>query len=323
MYTLSELVEEFLLLSNSKEQNIEGVIVFDSGIPGPCLGVTIQTHGNEPSGLAALRYFRQEQMVTKLIKGSVIFALNNIKAAESYFSALNIDDADEQISIKQAARYHDVNMNRLPVDTFELVDDSRYEIVRAQKLRPIWERFDFGLDIHTTRAVIKPMIIALGNVSAKMYRGFPVDIILRNIENIQTGRPASYFYGKSGSTPILGVEAGLHEDSTSFGMAVSFVLNLLQNLEMLEDERKNTPRSYEEYFVNGSVFFPNESYELVRKFNSFEELDAGQIIAIGDGQPIQTSATCSVILPPPGVKRTAPLSDEVLFLSEPVKTVRV
>jgi hypothetical protein len=253
----------------------------------------------------------------------VIFALNNIKAAESYFGALCIDDADEQALIRQAARYHDVNMNRLPVDTLELVDDSRYEIVRAQKLRPIWERFDFGLDIHTTKAVIKPMIIALGDVSAEMYRGFPVDIILRNIENIQIGRPASYFYGKPGGTPILGVEAGLHEDPASFEMAASLVLNLLQNLEMLKDERKTTPRSYEEYFVNNSVFFPDESYELVREFNSFEQLKAGQIIASGDGQPIQVPATCSVVFPPPGVKRTAPLSDEVLFLSEPVKIVKV
>jgi hypothetical protein len=324
MYTLAELAEEFSSIRNLSFLGVHGVAVFDSGIEGPCLGVTIQTHGNEPAGLSAFKYFREQNLVKQLVNGSVVFILNNIKAAERYFYALDISDPDERTASKFAARFCDVNMNRLPDNTLEIFYDLRYEIVRAQELAPIWKRFDVGLDIHTTKATIDPMIIALGDVKSDLYRGFPVEIIIQNIENIQIGKPASAFYGNSGVTSVLGVEAGLHEDEKSFEMAITFVTTLLENLGMLNRGSSDTASQiYKEYFITDSVFFPNESYELVKRFGSFEPLEAGQLIARGDGPSIYTSAECAVILPPPGTKRVAPLSDEVLFLSKPVKIVRV
>lgn len=322
MYTLSELTEEFALIRNSSVLGALGVIVFDSGIQGPCLGVTIQTHGNEPAGLAAIRHFRKENVVEQLSNGSVVFVLNNIRAAERYFDALNVSNPDERTAAKFAARFCDLNMNRLPKNTLKISGDSRYEIFRAKELWPIWKKFDVGLDIHTTKATIDPMIIALGDIKSNLYRGFPIDIIIRNIENVQTGKPASALYGQPGITPVFGIEGGLHEEVTSFNLAIECVLTLLQNIGMLTDSSKRVEKAYKEYSVNGSVFFPNESYELVKKFKPFEPLDAGQLIAEGDGHPIKAQSKGHVLMPPHGRKPTAPLTDEVLFLSAPVKTVR-
>lgn len=323
MFTLSELKEEFSFIRNSSILNVPGVVVFDSGISGPCLGVTIQTHGNEPSGLAALRHFRKENTTRNLLKGSVVFVLNNIRAAEQYFKAMDISDPHENDAQKLAARFCDVNMNRLPTNTLELSEDSRYEILRAQELRTVWKRFDVGLDIHTTKTTIDPMIIAIGDVKSELYRGFPIDIVIRNIENVQTGKPACAFYGQPGSTPVVGIEAGLHEESASFDMAVTLVNRLLHNMGMLPSSEEPQRRVYKEYFINGSVFFPDESYELVRKFTPFEFLGPEQVIAEGDGNQIKLSFSCHTIFPPPGRKSTSPLSEEVMFLSSPVKVVEV
>lgn len=321
--SLDELAEEFLLIKNSFFLGIPGVVLFDSGIPGPCLGVTIQTHGNEPSGLAALRHFRKENLVRNLLKGSVMFVLNNIEASERYFETFKISDPDKQDKMKLKARFCDVNMNRLPADTLRLLGDSRSEIVRAQKLEPIWKQFDLGLDIHTMRNTTDPMVIALGDVKSDLYRGFPVDNIIRNIENIQTGKPASAFYGEHGVTPVFGIEAGLHEEASSFELAVICVLTLLQNIGMLTSEPEVAKKIYKEYLINGSIFFPNGSYELSKEFKGYEQVEEGQLIAEGDGDPIRVQFAGHIIFGPLGRKPTAPLTDEVLFLSAPVKIVKI
>lgn len=321
MYTLNELREEFTSLRNLSENGVQGVVRFDSGIDGPCVGITMQTHGNEPSGLAALRYFRTNNLVLKLRKGSVLFVLNNIKAAEQYFATMDITDATQREKQALATRFLEVNMNRLPEDILERVDDSRYEIVRTQELLPVWKMFDIGLDIHTTTSVIEPMIIALGDASEDLYHGFPVKIVIRNIERIQSGVPASGFYGKPPLTPVLGVEAGIHEDSGSCNIAVTLVVSMLQNLEMLEVKEAQESKMRREYNITGSIFFPNRSYQLVKEYTPFELIQAGDIIAEGDGEPIKAHSTCHAILPPPGKVPTAPLSDEVMFLSSPVHEV--
>ncbi|MDO8579417.1 MAG: hypothetical protein Q7R72_00925, partial [bacterium] len=245
--SLDELAEEFLFIKNSSFFEVPGVILFDSGIPGPCLGVTIQTHGNEPSGLVALRYFRKENLVRNLLKGSVMFVLNNIEATGKYFETFKIDDVDERNKAKLATRWifgkKGVNMNRLPADTLSLSGDSRSEILRAQKLAPVWKRFDVGLDIHTMKNTTDPMIISLGNVKDSLYRGFPFKNIIRNIEKVQKGKPASAFYGEPGVTPVFGIEAGLHEEAFSFKLAAVCVLTLLENIGMFPsrpEEKKKT-----------------------------------------------------------------------------------
>jgi len=321
--SLGGLAEEFSLIRSSSFLGIPGVIIFDSGIPGPCLGITIQTHGNEPSGLAALRYFRKENLTQNLLKGSVIFVLNNIEASERYFETFKISDSDERSKAKLKARFCDVNMNRLPMDTLRLSGNFRSEIVRAQKLAPVWKRFDVGLDIHTMRNTTDPMIVALGDVKSDLYRGFSVNNIIRNIENVQTGKPAAAFYGESGVTPVFGIEAGLHEEASSFELAVVCVLKLLQNIDMLDGESEATKKIYKEYWVNSSIFFPNESYELSKEFKGYEQVEAGQIIALGDGDPIRVQSAGHIVFGPLGRKPTAPLTDEVLFLSAPMKLIEI
>jgi succinylglutamate desuccinylase len=321
--SLDDLAEEFQIIKNSSLVGVPGIMLFDSGIPGPCVGITIHTHGNEPSGLAALRQFRQSGMQSRLLNGSVLFILNNIAATEKYFAALKETDSQLRESKKLAARFVDINMNRLPKNLVELENPSESEILRAKELLWFWKTLDYLLDIHSTRSASPPMIIAIGETGQELYRRFPAEMVIRGIERVQTGKPACAFSAAAGKAQAFGIEAGSHEEASAFAIANACVLSFLQNLGLLPGERSEGKRTYKEYLINGSVFFPDESYELAKVFRNFECLEKGDVIAVGNGEPIVSSSAGHAVFTPPGRKHTSTLNDEVMFLSAPVKKVMV
>jgi succinylglutamate desuccinylase len=321
--SLSELEEEFFLLKSSSVDGIQGAVLFDSGIAGPRVGITIMTHGNEPSGLAALRQFRSMLNSLVLLKGSVLFILNNLEATERYFEALKELDLEIREKRKLSTRFLSVNMNRLPKNLEEIENPTDSEIKRAKELLPLWKSLDYLLDIHSTRSEAPPMIIAIGKTSSELYRGFPAEIVIRNIEAIQTGKPACAYSGAADKAQAFGIEAGSHEDPSAFEVANACVLSLLQNLQMLLEERAEGKSVYREYLINGSVFFPNESYQLVKVFNNFERFEKGDVLATGDGDPIVALSSGHAVLPPVDRKHHSKLEDEVMFLSAPVQEVVV
>jgi predicted deacylase len=320
---LDSLAEEFQLIKNSSLSGVAGVMLFDSGLPGPRIGITIHTHGNEPCGMAALRFFRQRKLGEKLLKGSVAFVLNNLKATEEYFKLCQEQSSPKVEELKLKTRFKDVNMNRLPESTMQMNDDGKYEIIRAKELRPVWSSFEYALDIHSTRNQSPPMIIAIGDTDWRVYAGCPIEIILRDIDKIQTGKPACAFYGGFGAK-VFGIEGGgPHEDPRCFEVAIESMLALLRNVGMIEPSESLIPNQNAvkqvEYKIIGSVFFPNESYELVRPFKNFEPCYAGQLLATGNGEAITIPSDGHVIFTPPGIKPTSGLTDEVLFLSAPAR----
>lgn len=321
--SLDDLAEEFEIIKNSSLVGTPGIMLFDSRIPGPCICITIHTHGNEPSGLAALRQFRQSRIPSRLLNGSVLFILNNIAATEKYFAALKEADPMLRGSKKLSARFVDVNMNRLPKNLEELENPSESEILRARELLWFWRSVDYLLDIHSTRSVSPPMIIAIGETSQELYRGFPAEIVIRGIERVQTGKPACAFSAAADKAQAFGIEAGSHEESSAFAVANASILSFLLNLGMLPGERSEEKRTYKEYLINGSVFFPDESYELAKVFSNFERFEKGDVIAVGDGEPIIASRSGHAVFTPPGRKRTSTLNDEVMFLSDPVREIMI
>ena len=311
---LSEARKVFERLSRSRYEGVPGIVRIDGKKPGPTVGITVCTHGNEPSGLAAADFlFNTVARKKELLSGTVYVVLNNVLAADRYFNARTAEE-------KRTARFADVNMNRLPPDALERKQDTRYEIKRIRALSPIVERFDVGLDIHSTSQDSAPMIIALGNEIPKdLIQGMPIRKILSNIDAVQKGKPASYFYGpKDGSGIKLGIETGSHEKSSSFERAKLCAEALLQNLGMLAGKPQPVSAPYEEYPVTSSVLFPDDSYELTREFPNFECVPKGTLLARGNGPDLVAKANqCTLFAS--GTKPVS-LSEEALFLSDPVRT---
>lgn len=315
--TIKNLKEIFLIISKSNYLGVKGVLRINSNKPGPVLGITIQTHGNEPSGLAAAWYFVNRFPIQNfLVKGNVVFVINNIKATEKYFISKNEEE-------KQKARFIDINFNRLPENLLSLENDFRYEICRARELYKVWKNFDIGLDIHSTTQESEPMIVVVNKLEKELIRGFPVKIILSNIDNIQIGYPAAKFYGGEKDIPVLSIETGQHEKSESFNIAIKSIMQLMQNLKMLNGNiGSNLNQEYLEYKVISSLVFPDRSYYLNKIFSSFESVKKGQLIAMNSKEYIYAPINGHVIFCKKDLKPKN-IDEEVLFYTKPFRRIKL
>ncbi len=324
--SLQDLLAEFNFIKNSFFDGVAGVFCVDSGKPGPTLGITLNTHGNEPSGLAVLAYFRHQfSLKEKMLGGKVFFVLNNLEATKQYFVAMQIKNKKAREEAKGKCRFTKAgcNFNRLPKDTLTRRGDKRYEVQRAQKLSPIWAKFSVGFDIHSMVQKSPAMIIACGGFRENLIAGFPVGIIIRNIDVIQKNKPAVYFYGKSKSTPMVAIEAGYHEDETSFKCATKCVLSLMRTIGMLPKAGQTAKaRIYKEYQIDDSVMFPNKSYKLVKVLKPFERIKEGQLLACGNRGDVFSPFSGHALMGPKDITPDS-IEEEVLFLSRPIRIVKI
>lgn len=308
-----ELKKVFEYLSNSMYEGIPGVLRIDGKRPGPTIGITVCTHGNEPAGLAAAKYVLSEVAPNgKHIAGTIFVVLNNIRATESYFKAETAEEAC-------LARFADVNMNRLPEAVQNTEVDTRYEVLRARELQKVWAQFDIGFDIHSTTQDSDPMIISMGDqLPVSLVRGMPIKKIISNINEVQIGKPSSHYYGAGKSSAHrIGIEAGTHEKTETFQSAVRCTEVLLQNAGVLSGEVSSSNSEYDEYVVMSSVMFPNSSYELVRVFKDFEFVPKSTVLAKGDGPDIVAENDCCTVFA--SKMKPDSLQEEVMFLTEPVR----
>lgn len=317
--SLSDLRIFFSTMKKMQVDGISGFIRLDGREPGPVLGITACTHGNEPSGVAAIKYLLEDfDVAGKLLRGTLYLGINNLDAATRYFEA----SSDEE---RKQLRFVDHNMNRLPEDLRDLSGDRRSEIVRARELLPIYGRFQAALDIHSTSQNSDPMIITGGNhFHPELVRGFPIENIISNIDVVQIGLPAFGFFGnKDIQIPVFEIEAGQHEHPHSFERAITCVTSLLSNMGMVSDS--GTPpaiTTYKEYEIFGSVIFPNNTYKLTRKFDDFEFVKKGTVFAEGAGVALVASQDCHTFFCP-AVDTPKRITEEIIFLSEPVRTRKV
>ena len=301
----------------SEVDGVRGVIRITSKNPGPTVGISICTHGNEPSGLAVAHYLLGEyDLRTRLQKGTVYLVLNNLEAVMNYF-------VGAEAGSKEKYRYIDFNMNRLPSDIHK---SDEYEVRRARELLPIWERFDIGLDIHSTRQESEPMIINGSELfHHSLVKGFPIANVISDIVAVQVGKPAIAFYGHGNHTQTLGIETGGHENAGSFERAKTCTVALLESVGLILNGGINTSHVYNEYKVFSSVIFPDQSYLCARYFPNYEFVRAGEVLARGDGADIVAPQDCHVLFAPketevPTWNSTA---EEALFLAYPVREFRV
>lgn len=292
---------------------IKGVELFDSGKPGPTVGVTIQTHGNEPVGLSVYPYLKKV-FGTKhgLLKGRVFIVLNNLLASKRYFEAMDRGDKAKM----EKARFVDVNMNRLPTEKLNNPNSKLYEVRRARELMPIWKQFDYGLDLHSTNQKSNPMIVALGRSDLSLIDMLPITNVISNIESVQIGTPVCALYGGKKSS-IFGLEAGQHidrESSRKAKLSVHVLLGLLGMISM-----KGRPKKYHKdiYEVFDSILPANKSFKLVKTFKTYEKIFKRQLLATCGKENIIAQEDC-VALFGRDASLEVHLNEEALFLAKKI-----
>lgn len=305
---IKKIFEEF---KKSHLDDVAGVIVHNSGKPGPVLGITVCTHGNELSGLeAAHRISRWFEGGSKLKHGSVMLVLNNIKAAEKALRSKNPHNC-------LSARYIDVNMNRLPRNLCDLNFDSRYEVVRARELLPIWKKFDVALDIHSMTHQSPPILIAPSRLNERTIAGFPMKTIIRSIDKVQVGKPAFAFYGNRPIEAVV-IEAGQHAQKISVKRAEKSIRALLHNLGMVKNiGRKAKLETRNEYVITSSVI-AEPGMIMSKQFRNFERIKKGQILAVVGPREVLSPFDGHIVMVPKG-RKVISRGEEAFFLSKPVK----
>ena len=297
---------------------VAGVMLFDSGRPGPTVAITACTHGNEPCGLYAIEHIHQMLTAGKsLLYGRLFLVVNNIRAAKAYlFPEKGI------VCASPTARYIDLNMNRLPVDLSVNVGDAYlYEVMRAKELLPIWQQFDFALDFHSTSKPSLPMIVTgRDTFPAREVRGMDVYRVLSNIDSVQIGKPAFAYYGTGRNFErVFEIEAGKHDLVETYERAARCAEQFLRNVGVYGEVPILTQTTqYEEYRIYGYVRLQSQGYRIVRVFADFESVSSGTVLASGPGPDYVAPRDSHTLFCPSDINNVD-LNEEALFLSDAVR----
>lgn len=310
----SDLKATFEWLSGQTYQGVDGVFVYDSGTEGPTFGVTIHTHGNEPCGLAALAAFRALIEEGVPYKGRVLFMINNLAASRIYW-----EEKHDPAELKY--RFLDCNMNRIPTtfDATQAYDEA--ELNRVKELLPLWQMFDVAIDFHTTSQEAPAMVIANGSLPVEYVSALPLSHYLEGVSTAIRSDFVTKYYGSDDAEDMYMIECGQHEAESAFSCAAKCFLSLMQSYDLMHDVY--TPENSEAlqvYKVTDSCFFPDESYEQVRIFENFAPMDAGQVLAEGNGEPVCAPFNGHILMAP-SVKKPAYITEEAYFFSQPVVKV--
>lgn len=319
-HIVEDLEPVFNHIAKQEYEGVKGVICFGGKRPGPTIGVSIGTHGNEPVGLIALKHLLEREIV---YNGKLIVTLNNIEATKNFFHAKDHEERD-------SARFIDHNMNRLPKDVMELelTKNDPYEFYRAQELFPIWKQFvDGGLDIHSTSSDSPPMLINRQEFAKKLrpyVKDIPVELKITGVLERLCGLPVIDFYGTPNKTMTTLLEAGQHTKDDSCTIANSSIMMLLSRLGMLRNnyEGPEEPTHVKEYYdVFEAIYLPNtdESFYYVRPLGPFEWIHKDQVIAISNKGTIFSVKEEGYAVMPFVTSEALPANEELLFLAKKIK----
>ena len=150
---------------------------------------------------------------------------------------------------------------------------------------------------------------------------------LRNIAEVQIGRPAFAFYGAHGRAVTFEIETGWHESEPAFALAVSCAESLLRSCAMLEGDPGAGPAWREIYEVCGAMTFPNPSYVLTQVFATFHPCRVGDVLATGAGPGTGVGAALAApidghIIFAPKERVPPNATGEVCFFTRPVRIER-
>jgi predicted deacylase len=198
---------------------------FDSHRPGPHVLLQALTHGNEVCGAIALDWALRERVRPTRGTLSIVFA--NVEAYRRF------DRADPF-----ASRCVDEDFNRLW--TPAVLDGQRdsVELRRARELRPLYDRVDHLLDLHSMSEPSPPLAMAgLRRKGLALARavGAPQYVVIDGGHAAgRRLRDYAFFDDDADPRSALLVECGQHWEPNAPKLATQAVLRFLRHFDMAE-----------------------------------------------------------------------------------------
>ena len=204
---------------------IRHVWTFSAARAGPHVLLQALTHGNEVCGAIALDWVLRERLRPARGTLSIVFA--NVPAYERF------DPTDPF-----ASRCVDEDFNRLwTADVLDGPRDSA-ELRRARELRPLYDRVDYLLDLHSMSDPCPPLAMA-----GRQRKGLELaqDVGLPQHVVIDAGHSAgrrlrdyAFFDDPADPRSALLIECGQHWESSAPEVAKQSILRFLRRFEMVE-----------------------------------------------------------------------------------------
>lgn len=273
------------------------VYTYDSGVPGPHTMINALTHGNEVSGAIAVKALLDAGVRPR--RGRLTLSFANIDAYLSF-----------DPKRPDASRFVDQDFNRvwMPATLDDMTLDSS-ELRRARAMRPLVDKVDFLLDLHSMHERSAPLTVSgplqKGIAMAKQL-GVPEHII--SDEGHPEGRRMRD-YGQFGDpskphTALL-VESGQHWEAAGVEVArnccARFLL-LCGNVDAGDIPAgwlKPHPPSQKVIRVTEPVVASGTDFRFAGEYTGLETFaDAGTVIGWDGDTPVRTPyPNCVLVMP--------------------------
>ncbi len=272
------------------------VWTFASTAPGPHALIQALTHGNEVCGAIALDRLLQGSL--RPTRGTLSLVFANIAAYQRF------DPADPF-----ASRCVDEDFNRLW--TTAVLDSARssIELTRARELRPVYDRVDYLLDLHSMSEPCLPLAMAgrqrKGVTLAKGVAIPPHVIIDSGHTAGKRLRDYAFFDDPDDPRNALLVECGQHWEAGAPGVAWQAALRFLHYFGMLdrktqERELEPLPREPQRTIeVTTTVTITTDSFRFTQPVHGLQTIPhAGTAYAIDGNTQVRTPHDdCVLIMP--------------------------
>jgi len=269
---------------------------------GPHVLVQALTHGNEVCGAIALDWALRESL--RPTRGTLTLAFANVAAYRRF------DAADPF-----ASRCVDEDFNRLW--TAEVLDGPRdsAELRRARELRPVYDRVDYLLDLHSMSEPCPPLAMAgtrRKGLELARALGAPQHVVIDGGHAAgRRLRDYAFFDEEDDPRAALLVECGQHWEAASPKVAVQAMLRFLRHFGMLDSSvldaflERDRPAPQTLIEVTTTVTIRSDEFAFAFPVQGLQSIPArGTTYAYDGGTPIRTPHDeCVLIMPTRRPKR--------------------
>ena len=238
-------------LENLKYLKKENIFIFNSDKPGQKVCILAGVHGDEMSGILAIKNIVKNFSIDF---GSVCFIICNQRA------------------IDKNKRFVEENLNRCFLKNKKKTDS--YEENLANEIKPILKKFDICLDLHNSYTKgSKPFLICEKN-SHDLIDSIDTKVVVSNFDKLEPGG-TDYFMNRNNKIGIC-LECGFLDDEKGISFAEESIINFLKKTKNIEGNSKKFLDK--KYFFLEKNYVPKKSFKTYKKFKDFEELEKGDLI---------------------------------------------
>ncbi|HTK04828.1 MAG TPA: succinylglutamate desuccinylase/aspartoacylase family protein [Candidatus Eisenbacteria bacterium] len=254
--------------------------------PGPHLLVLGGVHGNERTGIQAVRWLLERFGVKgeRLAEGTLTVALGNPEAVRR--------------NTRGSAPHRDLN-RCFKADL--LAAPKTYEEKRAAILATFIAEADVLVDLHAVNTPSKPFVVATEADPQRLELGaaFPCDTYVVAPDEIIAGSTDGWI-GKCGGYGI-GYESGHMKDLTRMAEVKAGIDRIMRKLGLMRGHRGLTPVSQSVIAIEEPLILEGESftYAADRGKTSFEPVAKGDILGLMDGKPLKAPFSGLLLFPKP------------------------